>query len=72
MRSIQEIVMAAAQLGPDDLARLREELDRFEECRWKAELARTTAEMREAGITDEVIDQIVVSRRREGREVPRP
>ena len=67
MSTVQEIVTAASQLGPDEFVLLREELDRLEEQLWKSELKRTTEEMREAGITDEMIDEIVVSRRRESR-----
>jgi hypothetical protein len=67
MSTVQEIVTAASQLGPDDFVLLREELDRLEERLWKAELKRTTQELQQAGITDEMIDEMVVSRRRESR-----
>jgi hypothetical protein len=67
MSNVQEIVTAASQLGPDDFVLLREELDRLEKRLWKSELRKTTEELREAGITDEMIDEMVVSRRRESR-----
>ena len=67
MSTVQEIVTAASQLGPDDFVLLREELDRLEKRLWKSELRKTTEEMRQAGITDEMIDEMVVRRRRESR-----
>jgi hypothetical protein len=47
--------------------RVREELDRMEEQLWQGDLTKTTAELREAKITDEEIDRFVLRRRRKGR-----
>ncbi len=67
MSSVNEILTAAASLDPDQFVVLREELDRLEEQLWRGELSRTTAELREAKITDEEIDRFVMRRRGEGR-----
>jgi hypothetical protein len=67
MSTVQEIVTAAAQLGPEEFVHLREELDRLEEHLWDAELERTSAEMQQAGLSDDEIDQLVMRRRRESR-----
>jgi hypothetical protein len=67
MSSVDEILSAAASLNPDQFVVLRDELDRLEEELWQGELTRTTAELRDAKITDEEIDRLVMRRRREGR-----
>lgn len=67
MSTVPEIVDAAANLDPDQFVLLREELDRLEKRIWEAELARTSAEMDQANLTDEEIDRLVMKRRREGR-----
>ncbi len=67
MSSVDEILTAAASLNPDQFVVLREELDRIEEQLWQKELTKTTAELRDAKITDEEIDRFVMRRRREGR-----
>ena len=67
MSTVPEIVDAAAHLDPDQFVLLREELDHLEERLWETELARTTAEMDRANVTDEEIDQFVLKRRHEGR-----
>jgi hypothetical protein len=67
MSTVKEIVTAASRLGAEDFVRLRKELDRLEKRLWKSELAKTTAEMRKKGINDELIDEMVVRRRRESR-----
>jgi hypothetical protein len=67
MSSVNEILAAAASLDPDQFVVLREELDRLEEQLWQDELTKTTAELRDAAITDEEIDRLVMRRRREGR-----
>ncbi len=67
MSSVNEILTAAASLNPDQFVVLCEELDRLEEKLWREELNNTTAEVRDAKITDEEIDRFVVRRRREGR-----
>lgn len=65
--TVHEIVSAAERLDPDEFVLLREQLDRLEERLWEAELAKTSAEMNQANLTDEQIDEIVARRRREGR-----
>jgi hypothetical protein len=67
MSTVPEIVDAAAHLDPDQFAVLREELDRLEERVWEKELARTSADMDRANVTDEEIDRLVAKRRHEGR-----
>ncbi len=67
MSTVNEILTAAASLNPDQFVVLREELDRLEEQLWQEELTKTTAELRDAKITDEEIDRFVMRRRREGR-----
>ncbi len=67
MSTVPEIVDAAAHLDPDQFVLLREELDRLEDRMWEAELARTSAEMDRANVTDEDIDRLVMKRRHEGR-----
>lgn len=67
MSSVNEILTAAASIDPDQFVVLREELDRLEEQLWQEELAKTTAELRDAKVTDEEIDRFVMRRRREGR-----
>jgi hypothetical protein len=67
MKTIDEIVAAAEQLSHMQFLRLRQKLDRLEKNAWKAELARTTAELTKARLTDQKIDRLVMRRRREGR-----
>jgi len=67
MSTVDDIVSAAGRLDPDDFVLLRAELDRLEERLWDAELARTSAEMDRANLTDDQIDRMVLRRRREGR-----
>jgi hypothetical protein len=67
MSTVPEIVDAAAQLAPDQFVLLREELDRLEEHLWESELARTSAELDRANVTDGEIDRLVMKRRYEGR-----
>ena len=67
MKPVEGIVAAARDLDASQFLRLREKLDRLENQVWDAELARTTAELEEAGVTDEQIDRLVMRRRRESR-----
>jgi hypothetical protein len=67
MATVSEIVAAAAQLDPEQFLELRRELDRLEQELWEAELDQTTAELEQAHVTDEDIDQMVMKRRRESR-----
>jgi hypothetical protein len=67
MTTIEEIVAAARDLKPADFVQLRKKLDRVEEQLWQGELAAASEELRESGVTDNQIDQMVVRRRREGR-----
>jgi hypothetical protein len=67
MKTVEEIVAAVEKLNPDQFVRFRQKLERLEEKIWKAELKRTTAEMKRTGITDSVINQIVMRRRKPSR-----
>jgi len=67
MTTVEEIVAAAARLQPAQLLELRQHLDALEARLWQVELAATTAELREANITEENLDQLVLKRRHEGR-----
>lgn len=67
MSIIDEIVTAASKLDSAQFLRLRRRLDRLEQKLWKAELARTSAELSKMRITDEDIDRLVMRRRYEGR-----
>jgi len=67
MSTVDDIVSAAGRLDPDDFVLLRAELDHLEERLWDAELARASAEMDRANLTDDEIDRMVLRRRREGR-----
>jgi DNA-binding transcriptional regulator YhcF (GntR family) len=67
MKTVEEIVAAVEKLNPDQFVRFRQKLHRLEEKMWKAELKRTTAEMKRKGITDSDIDRMVMRRRRENR-----
>ncbi len=67
MKTVDEIVAAAAKLSPEQLVRLRRKLDRLEKKVWEAELERTTEELKKAHVTEEEIDRLVMRRRRESR-----
>ena len=67
MTTIDEIVVAAKRLSPTALLRLRKRLDRLEQKVWEEELAKTSAEMKQRGVTDRDIDAAVMRRRRESR-----
>ncbi len=67
MKTIDDIIAAARKLSQAQFLRLREKLDRLEKETWAAELARTSADLREANLTDENIDRLVMRRRRESR-----
>jgi hypothetical protein len=67
MKSLDEIVAAARGLKPADFVQLRKRLDRVERSLWQEELSAATDELREAGVDDRKIDQMVIRRRREGR-----
>ncbi len=67
MSLIDEIVTAASKLDSAQFLRLLRKLDRLEQELWKNELARTSAELRKKHITDDLIDRLVMRRRREGR-----
>ena len=67
MKTLEEIVAAAEHLTPAQFIQLRRRLDQLEKRLWKAELSATTAQLRQAGIDDRQIDQMVVRRRRESR-----
>jgi len=67
MSTVPEILDAAAHPDPAQFVILREELDRLEERLWEKELARTSADMDRANVTDEEIDRLVMKRRHEGR-----
>lgn len=64
MSTVADIVSAAGRLDPGEFVA---ELDCLEERLWDAELARTSAEMDRATLTDDEIDRMVLARRREGR-----
>jgi hypothetical protein len=63
MKTIDDIVAAAAKLDPAAFVKLRHKLDHLEEKVWKTELAATTAKMKKAKINDEEIDRRVMKRR---------
>jgi len=67
MSTLDEIVSAVEHLKPAQFVKLRRRLDELEEQLWDAELAATSAELRQDGIDDRQIDQMVVRRRRESR-----
>ncbi len=67
MNVIDAIVTAASKLNSAQFLRLRRRLDRLEQKLWKAELARTSAELTKKHISDDVIDRLVMRRRRDGR-----
>lgn len=67
MKTVEEIVAAARQLDPAQFLLLRCKLDRLEQKVWAAELKRVSAARTKANITDEVVDQMVMRRRRESR-----
>jgi hypothetical protein len=67
MKTLEEIVRAAKHLRPAEFVRLRKQLDRVEQRLWATELSATTRELRQSGIDDRQIDQMVVRRRRESR-----
>jgi hypothetical protein len=67
MVTVDEIVAAAKELGPDQFLQLRRRLDRLEQRLWKAESVRAGQELEAAGVTDEDIDRLIMRRRREGR-----
>jgi hypothetical protein len=67
MSTVQEIVTAAARLDAEQFLQLRQELERLEQERWESERAKATAELTQAGLTDEAIDRLVLRRRRESR-----
>jgi hypothetical protein len=67
MKTVEEIVAAVKNLGPDQYILFRRKLDRLEKKMWNAEFARTTAEMKRARVTDKVIDRVIMRRRRESR-----
>jgi hypothetical protein len=67
MKTVKDIVAAAAKLKPAQLLKLRQELDHLEQKVWQAELAATTTDMRQAGVTEDELDRIVLRRRRESR-----
>jgi hypothetical protein len=67
MNVIDAIVTAASKLDSAQFLRLRRRLDRLEQKLWRAELARTSAELGKRHISDDVIDRLVMRRRREGR-----
>jgi hypothetical protein len=66
MNVIDAIVTAASKLDSAQFLRLRRRLDRLEQKLWKAELARTSAELASEHISDDIIDRLVRRRRREG------
>lgn len=66
-QAIDELVTAAAKLPPAQFLRLRKRLDQLEEKHWQEELARSTKELTESGITDARINRMVIERRRENR-----
>jgi len=67
MSTLEEILAAAEHLKPAQFVQLRKRLDKLEQQLWEAELSATTTELRQAGIHDRQIDQMVVRRRRESR-----
>jgi len=66
-RTIDDILAAVDHLNPADMIRLRRKLDSLEKKIWQKELARTTAELKKARLTDAKIDRFVLRRRRESR-----
>ena len=67
MNTFNEIVEAARRLSPGQLIRLKKRIDELEKQIWQKELEKTTVRMRKTGITDSVIDRVVMRRRRESR-----
>jgi hypothetical protein len=67
METVDEILAAASKLSPEQLVRLRRKLDRLEKKVWEVELERTTEELKQANVTEEDIDRLVLRRRRESR-----
>ncbi len=67
MTTISEIVTAVSRLSPEEFLKLRQELDRLEQQHWEAELERTTEEMKQANVTDDDLDRLVLRHRRESR-----
>lgn len=63
MSTVKDIVAAAAQLDSAEFLLLRQELDRLEQGLWEAEHAATSEEMRQANVTDDAIDSLVLRRR---------
>jgi hypothetical protein len=67
MTTIEEIVAAAERLTPAQFVKLRKKLDRLETKLWDDELSQMDRKMKNAGLTDDDIDQMVTRRRRESR-----
>jgi len=63
MSTVDEIVIAAAQLGPKQFLTLRRKLDRLERKIWATELKSATAKMARNQIGDKEIDDMVMRRR---------
>ncbi len=67
MSTVAEIAAAASRLDPAEFLRLRQELDRLEQALWDKELDQASEAARNAGLTDDEIDRLVMRRRREIR-----
>ena len=67
MKTVEQIVAAASHLAPTQFLKLRRQLDRLEKKLWESELAKTSAKLAKANITDKDIDRMVMRRRYEGR-----
>jgi phage terminase Nu1 subunit (DNA packaging protein) len=67
MTTVDEIIAAAERLTPAQFARLRQRLDRLEQKHWDNELSHMDSKMKQAGLTDDDIDEMVTRRRRESR-----
>jgi hypothetical protein len=67
MSNVEEIVAAVNALNEGEFACLRKKLDRIEQQRWEAGRRAASERLREAGIGDRKIDEIIMRRRRESR-----
>lgn len=69
MTTVKEILSAIEKLPADDFLRLQARMDRMAELIWAKEHRRATARRRQAGITDDNIDAMMLRRRYRGRVV---
>jgi hypothetical protein len=67
MATVEEILDAVRGLSFEQYVQLRQSLDGLDEDEWRHELARSTANWKASGLTDEDIDRAVERRRYESR-----